>query len=356
MFKRDIVVVGASAGGVAVLRRLVSQLPADFQGSLFIVLHLAPDHPTRLPEILQSVTSLPVGFAPDGKKFYAGRIYVAQPNYHIVLEKGGARLTQGPKENRFRPAIDVLFRSAAMAYGARVTGVVLTGAMDDGSSGLHAIKSRGGLAVVQDPAEAEFPSMPLNAVKTAKVDHVVSIAEMGELLVRITSKAVKKPKEARVSEQMVSEVGIALGDNGRMREIMALGKFTPYTCPECHGALISLQEGPLTRFRCHTGHAYTLSYLLSELTQHTENAIMNALRAVEETQLLMSEMKQHLEEDKQPEVAKLLVAKLKQAEKRAALIKRAASENEVISQDTLEGLDPLEQGKRRGAGLGGSRK
>ena len=179
--------------------------------------------------------------------------------------------------------------------------------------------------------------------------------KLGELLVGVASKTIKKPKEGRVSEQMVSEVGIALGDNGRMREIMALGKFTPNTCPECHGALISLREGALTRFRCHTGHAYTLSHLLSDLTQHTENAIMNALRAVEETQLLMSEMKEHLEDDKQPAAAKLLVSKLEQAEKRAALIKRAAAENEVISKDTLEGLESV-QVERRGAGSARARR
>jgi len=338
MPKRDIVVVGSSAGGIEALSVFVSVLPPDFPAALFITVHLAPDHRSRLPEILQRRSALPVAFAVDREKFQPGRIYIAPRNHHLVLETKRVRTTQGAKENRFRPAIDVLFRSAALAHEARVIGVILTGALDDGSSGLYAIKSRSGLAVVQDPDEAQFPSMPLNAIKTVKVDHIVPVAAMGELLVRLTSKPFKKPKRSPVSKQMESEVGIALGDNGRMREIMALGKFTPYTCPECHGALISLQEGRLTRFRCHTGHAYTLSHLMSELTQHTENAIMNALRAVEETQLLMSDMQKQLRDNKKPEVAKLLETKLKQAEKRAALIKQAATENEVISQDILEGV------------------
>jgi two-component system, chemotaxis family, protein-glutamate methylesterase/glutaminase len=338
MLKRDIIVIGSSAGGVQTLGALLSQLPSDFHATLFITVHLAPDHRSRLPEILQRSSSLPVAFAADRDKIQAGRVYVAPPNYHMVLEAKHIRITQGPKENRFRPAIDVLFRSAALACEVRVIGVILTGVLDDGSSGLYAIKARSGLAIVQDPSEAQFPSMPLNAIKTVRVDHVVPVGAMGELLERLTSEAVDEPKRSPVSKQMESEVGIAMGDNGRMREIMALGKFTPYTCPECHGALISLQEGRLTRFRCHTGHAYTLSHLMSELTQHTENAIMNALRAVEETELLMSEMKKHLQDDNQPEVAQLLEEKLKQAEKRAALIKQAARENEVISQDTLEGL------------------
>jgi two-component system chemotaxis response regulator CheB len=340
MSKRDIVVVGASAGGVQALISLISQLPPDFESSVFVVLHIPPDHRSHLPEILQRETRLPVRFGVDGEEICPGHIYVASPNHHLLMEAGLVRVTNGPKENRFRPSVDALFRSAALAYGPRVIGVVLTGALDDGSSGLYAIKSRGGLAVVQDPKEAEFPSMPLNAMRTVEVDHALPIPEIGNLLVSLSSYEAGVPQETvvenEISTELGSEVGIAMGDNGRMREIMDMGAFTPFTCPECHGSLIALKEGSLLRFRCHTGHAFTLSVLMSELTQHTEDIIMNALRAVEETQLLMSHMKRHLEENGQNEIAQRLIPKIKQAEARGALIKQAAMSNEVISLDSLE--------------------
>lgn len=338
MFKRDIVVVGASAGGVAALRSLVSQLPQDFEATVLIVMHLAPDYRSRLSEILQRETALPVRFGLDREEVQPGCIYVGQPDHHLLVDEGRVRITHGAKENRFRPAVDALFRSAARAYGSRVVGVVLTGALDDGSSGLYAIKSRGGLAIVQHPDDAEFPSMPLNAMRTVTVDQAVPLAEMGAILTQLTSTEINQPEEKPVSTELDSEVGIALGDNGRMREIMELGNFTPYTCPECHGAFVTLKEGSLIRFRCHTGHAYTMNHLLSELTQHTESAIMSALRSVEETQLLMSQMKKHLEEQGLPEVAQCLDSKIEQAEKRGALIKQAALSNEVLSQDVLERL------------------
>ena len=338
MFKRDIVVVGASAGGVPALRCLVSQLPADLDAAVFVVLHLPADYGSRLPEILQRETRLSVEFGTDKEEILPGRIYVARPDYHLLMEQGRVRITYGPKENRFRPAVDALFRSAALCYGSRVVGVVLTGALDDGSSGLYAIKARGGLAVVQHPDDAEFPSMPLNAMRTVEVDHAVPFVQIGNILSQLASGEGEQPEEKPVSRELESEVGIAMGDNGRMREVMDMGQFTPYTCPECHGALVTLVEGSLIRFRCHTGHAYTLSNLLAELTQHTESAIINALRSVEETQLLMSHMKRHLEENGLPDIAQRLVPKIERAEKRGALIKQAASQNEVISQDTLEGL------------------
>ncbi len=338
MMKRSIVVVGASAGGVEALSALVSQLPANFDASVFIVMHLSPDYPSQLPEILQRVSALPVTRGIDKDTIQPGHIYVAQPNHHLLLESGRIRITVGPKENRFRPAVDVLFRSAAWAYGPQVTGIVLTGALDDGSSGLAAIKARGGLAIVQDPEEALVSSMPENALKYVAVDHVVSVTHMGRLLERLVCEPVKtanQEEKDRMSQQMDSEVGIAMGDNGRMRELMALGEFTPFTCPECHGVLVKIVEGKLTRFRCHTGHAFTLNYLLSEVTQYNEDVIMTALRSLEETQELLIHTKQHFEDNNEPQMAEAIMQKVELVKRQAARVKQAAMENEVISLDTL---------------------
>ncbi len=339
---RPIVVVGASAGGVEALRTLVSGLPADFAASLLIVMPLAPDYPSQLPEILQRVTRLPVTRGTDGEAIQAGHIYVAQPNHHLLLEPGRIRITVGPKENRFRPAVDVLFRSAAWAYGAQATGVVLTGALDDGSSGLLAIKSRGGRAVIQDPKDAFVSSMPQNALKYVDADHVVPVAQMGTLLAHLVCQPIESQdmkKEASVpaefAQQMDSEVGIAMGDNGRMREIMALGEFTPFTCPECHGVLVKIVEGKLTRFRCHTGHAFTLNYLLSEVTQYNEDVIMSALRSLEETEMLLTHTRKHFEDNNDYQAAEAISRKVEQVKRQAAMVKQAAMENEVISLDTL---------------------
>lgn len=333
---RSIFVIGTSAGGVEALGSIIRDLPADFPGSIFIVMHLAPDYHSLLPEILQRGSRLPVRRPEDGEPVSAGRIYVAISNRHLMLEKGHIRLTSGPKENRFRPAVDVLFRSAAWAYGPGVVGVVLTGALDDGTPGLYAIKDRGGLAIVQDPEEAFCPSMPRSAIEHVAVDHVMRLAEIGAML----NELARRPMDAddddyQVPKIMDSEIGIALGDNGRMREIMDLGEFTPYTCPECHGVLVKILEDRIVRFRCHTGHAFTLSHLLSELTQKNEDTLMSALRSLEETEALLTHAAEHLQEGGNPGGEAPILEKVEHVKRQAALVKQAALENTVISMETL---------------------
>src|SRR5690606_29823122 len=182
------IVIGASLGGMDALKKLFSQLPPDFQAAILVVWHMSAEAPDLLPDILQRATSFPVVRAADGGVLQLGRAIIARPNHHLALQKnknGGEstiRLTHGPKENRFRPSIDVLFRSAALAYGSRVIGVILTGALDDGAAGMYAIKQRGGLAVVQDPLDAECPNMPINAMRAVTVDHVAPLSQMGEVL------------------------------------------------------------------------------------------------------------------------------------------------------------------------------
>ena len=334
MSKYDIVVIGASAGGMEALKQLVTRLPSNFPCAIFIVWHVAPQYPSMLPQILERVCPLPVAHAIDKEAIQPGRIYVAPPDHHLLVEPGHVRVTHGPKENRFRPSIDVLFRSAALAYGSQVIGVVLTGFLDDGASGLYAIKERGGLAVVQDPLDALHSSMPIQAMKVVAVDHCVPIAKMGALLVNLANKVIKE-KEEPVSDQMKLEVKVALEDNAFESGIMKLGQLSPYTCPECHGVLLLLKEGNIIRFRCHTGHAYSLNSLLAELTESIESSLWSTLRGIEESQLLMNHIADHLHEANNGEMAELFLQKSKEAKKRAELVKQAVMSNETLSEEKL---------------------
>ena len=186
METRNIIVVGASAGGFQAIKTLVADLPSDLQASLFIVWHMSPDVRGIMPQVLNRLETIPAEHAIDKEPIMPNRIYIATPNFHLLVERGRVRVTKGPKENRFRPAVDPLFRSAAYAYGSRVIGVILTGALDDGTSGLWTIKHLGGRAVVQDPNDAEVPSMPENAIREVDVDYIVPVSEMADLLVRLS--------------------------------------------------------------------------------------------------------------------------------------------------------------------------
>ena len=337
-----IVVVGASAGGMEALKTLVSQLPCDFPGAIFIVWHVAPAYPSLLPQILDRVCPLPVAHAIDNEAIQPSRIYVAPPDHHLLVESGHIRVTKGPKENRFRPSIDVLFRSAALCYGNQVIGVVLTGLLDDGASGLYAVKDQGGKAIVQDPFDALHASMPIQAMKTVEVDHCLPVAKIGALLVDLTNSAVKKEGRHLVSDQMEIEVKVAREDNAFESGIMKLGKLSPYTCPECHGMLLQLKEGNLIRFRCHTGHAYSLNSLLVEVTEAIETSLWKTLRGIEESEMLMSHMGKHLGETEDSEMAERFLQKSAEAKMRADLVKQALMSHETLSQEKV--CSPPEEG------------
>jgi two-component system, chemotaxis family, protein-glutamate methylesterase/glutaminase len=267
----DIVVVGASAGGVEALAALARSLPADLPAAVFVVLHVPSTGSSALPDILSRHGPLPAAHVKDGEPIENGRIYVAPPDHHVLLRTGHVHLSRGPRENGHRPAVDPLFRSAAHQYASRVIGVVLSGALDDGTAGLTAVKSRGGLAVVQEPGDALYPGMPDSALEHVRVDHVVPTADMGALLARITAEpSPEAPGSA--PDHMEVEVQVE-GFSLEAMEGERPGRPSGFSCPDCNGVLWEIQDGQLQRFRCRVGHAWSPESLLTQQSEALEAAL-----------------------------------------------------------------------------------
>ena len=333
MANRDIVVVGASSGGVEALSGLVAKLPAGWAASMFIAWHSAPYSHSVLPDVLARAGPIPVAHARHGEAVRQGRIYVAPPDHHMLLEEHRVRLTRGPKENRFRPAVDPLFRSAAYCYGPRVVGVVLSGAMDDGTAGLWAIKDRGGKAIVQDPDEARHPSMPVSALQHVDVDYKLAVADMAFVLVELSEEPADDPARYPVSEKLEIETRIARDGTAFETGALGLGEFSGFTCPECQGALMQIKDGSLVRFRCHTGHAYAPESLLAALGEHNEDALWNAVRCVQESAMLLAHLGRHARETGKADLAASLETEAHAVQKRADQVRRIVQEHGSSDRD-----------------------
>jgi len=284
MAGRDIICVGASAGGVEALSRLVADLPTGLSASVFVVLHMAPHTGTALPRILDRRTKLAAGHPYDGEPIEHGLIYVAVPDHHLIVGPGVVRVANGPKENGHRPAVDTLFRSAAATYGPRVVGVVLSGTRDDGTAGLRSIRARGGIAIVQHPDEALFPGMPQSAVAGDKPDWVVPVAEIGPLLAELANQEL--PREggsAAMPDDLDAELQWAHPDlTWPAPADPPLGTPSGFTCPECHGSLWEIDDGHFPRYRCRVGHGFSADSLLVTQRTDVEAALWTAYRALEE--------------------------------------------------------------------------
>lgn len=338
MDRKDIVVIGASAGGMEALQKLVSRLPADLPASVFIVWHLSPGLKSLLPQVLSRAGPLRAQHPLDGDRIEKGRIYVAPNDHHMLLEKGYIRITKGPKENRFRPAVDPLFRSAAYVYGPRTVGVVLTGALDDGTAGLWTIKLRGGTAIVQEPADAAIRSMPLNALEHTEADYKVPVAEMGELIGRVAREEAAAAPELDAGEQEKTrrEIKIAEGADGLEENVMSFGELSPFTCPDCRGVLTALREGAIVRFRCHTGHALSASTLLNESSELIENKLWDAIRAIDETVMLLNRLGEQFTAAGNVRAAEQCFDKAREAHERGQPIREAVKVNEELSTDDAQ--------------------
>lgn len=304
MVQRDIVVIGASVGGVQALKTLISGLPSGFPAAVLVVLHIPVYAPSQRHEILDRAGPLRAGPGIDGEQITPGRIDVASADRHLMIESDRVRITRGPKENRMRPAVDVLFRSAAAACGPRVIGIILSGMLDDGTAGLWSVKDRGGVAIVQSPQDALHASMPESARQHVTVDHTLPVAEMSGVLMRLTREPIVLQGEARISELIEIENRIAREGNALQTGVMRLGPVSPNTCPECHGVLVKIRQGGIVRFRCHTGHSFSLQGLLTDVNDAIDRGLWNAVRAIEERILLLRVMEQLARKRNDPAVAK----------------------------------------------------
>ncbi len=337
-----IIVIGASAGGFEALKTLIGGLSPDFATPIFIVWHVSADSPGVLPEVLNRYRNGSAAHARDHEPIEEGRIYIAPPDKHLLVENSHVRVSRGPKENRFRPAVDPLFRSAAYHYGPDAIGIVLSGVLDDGTSGLWTIKHRGGKAIVQHPYDAEVRSMPESAIRDVQVDHIVPVAEMPELLERLTSELKSRPKgiEMEFSEyeqkKTETELDIASEANALDKGVLELGELSPYTCPECHGVLSTIFDGNLRRFRCHTGHAFSPDSLLANLTENIENSLWSALRGIDESIIMLNHMGDHFAEANDVKLAALFFQKANESARRGNLIREALSAHEQLSFEVVK--------------------
>jgi len=320
MVGHGIIVIGASAGGVEALCKLVKDLPENFPAAIFVVLHV-PSHGTSvLPQILNRAGRLKAVHPQDSETIQPGRIYVAPPDFHLLLKKGYIQLSRGPRENGHRPAVDPLFRTAARTYGRRVIGVVLSGSLDDGTAGVMAIKMRGGIAVVQNPEDALFSGMPTNAIENTDVDYILRLSEISPLLVKLASEPVGE-KEYPVSDEMEIESDVAEFDMNALQSKDRPGTPSGFACPDCGGALWELKKDNLLRFRCRVGHAFSAKTLLAQQSEQLEEALWIALRALEESSALAQRMARRARERNHATSAERFEEQSRDAENRAALLR-----------------------------------
>lgn len=289
-----LIVIGASTGGLAALRKIFSRLPADFPAPILVVMHIGSME-SVLPAILSSSTDLPVRHAANEVPLQAGTILIGPSDYHLLVEDSHVRLSHGPKENHARPAIDPLFRSAAITHNSKVIGVILTGNLDDGVVGLQAIKAYGGLAMVQDPKEAEVPSMPQNALNYVEVDYCLSLDDIAATLVKLVRQSPPRKSDNSIdhsTQTSIMENRFAFGEEHfpDIEKLDRIGTRSVQTCPECGGTLWEINDSVPVRFRCHTGHAFTGRSLLQVQNRLSEDALWSAVRALHEKHTLLKRL------------------------------------------------------------------
>ncbi|MEV4313878.1 chemotaxis protein CheB [Actinocrispum sp. NPDC049592] len=289
---RDLVVIGASAGGVEALKALVAGIPPDLPAAVVVVLHLPAGGTSALAQILRRFGPLPAVTAASGMPIARGKVYVAPPDHHLLVLEDQLVLSHGPTENGHRPAINALFRSAAVAFGPRVTGMLLSGVLDDGVAGLVAIRDRGGRTIVQDPRDALYPGMPTSALSHLTPDHVLTTSQMGDVLLKLAREEVDAGESPPAPAGMSLENGIALDEHHRAADYQAegMGEHSGLTCPDCQGSLSELAAGN-GWFRCRVGHAWSEEALLSAQGDVFERALWTALRSLDEKASLSLKMR-----------------------------------------------------------------
>lgn len=335
----DIIVVGASAGGVEALSQLVAGLPENLPAAIFIVVHIPAHSKSLLPNILSRKGKIPATHAKDGEAIAPGHIYIAPPDYHLLVKRDYIRLVKGPKENSCRPAVDPMFRTAAKAYGRRVVGVILSGTLDDGTAGLMDVKRFGGVAVVQDPTEAAYSGMPSSAIENVQVCHILPILSIAPVLVRLAYEPVIQegaktmPSESEMEPDVVELDGAALRDRGHP------GPPSNFTCPDCGGTLFQLKERNLLEFRCRTGHAFSAGTLLALQSEVQEEALWAAIRSLEERGELMHQMATKAREGNRHISAERFEGLAQEARQRADLIQGTLFQNQLPATAVPEAME-----------------
>lgn len=332
MSNRDLVAIGTSAGGVDALLRLIKGFKAGFPASVLVTIHLSQHHQSILDELLTHAGALPARFATDGESVHRHQVYLAPPGRHLLLEETNRlRLGHGPRENNSRPAIDPMFRSIAACCGHRAIGVLLTGTLNDGASGLAALQNSGALTVVQDPKDALYAEMPLQALRRLRPDHIAPLARLPALLTALVQQPAKSP--IAMSRELAYEIAIAQGAASDMAGVERLGERSVFTCPDCNGVLWEMKDGNLLRFRCHIGHAFTESVLNLALDDELRRALGSALRTLEERRALMSKMEHQAHARGSPTLANNWAQKADEFEREATVIRESIRRIDDIVQN-----------------------
>lgn len=295
-------VLGASAGGRAAVIQCLGGIPADIDAAFAVVVHSAFHMPSFFAPVLAKKTDLKVVEAENGLKIESGTVYVAKPNHHLFIEEDSVRLSHGPRENLFRPAVDVLFRSAAVSYGNRCIGILLSGRLNDGTTGLEAIKKCGGLAIIQNPETAEYGDMPQSAQDVVDIDFTAELEELPNLISRIMQDSLPSP--LGIPPSLIRENGIATKIKSQVATEEVLGKQVPYACASCGGPLWEMEGSELTRYRCHVGHAFSQEALLEGQNGAMEEALWIALRNLEEKYRMLNSIAAKYEESRSKMLAK----------------------------------------------------
>lgn len=329
MANRDILAIGTSAGGFDALRFLAGEFARDFPASVVVVIHLSSQFRSALDAILTQAGPLPASFAVDGQKLERSRIYIAPADRHLIVDSGHLRLGSGPRENNARPALDPLFRSAALCCGSRTVGAVLTGTLGDGAAGLSALKQSGGITVVQDPSDAAYAEMPTTALARSHPDYVVSLAGMPALFEKLAAQPSGQP--VPVASHLKYEVNVAAGERGTMHEMDRIGRRSVLACPDCHGVMWEIEDGDLLRYRCHVGHAYSDEIMSLALDDNLRRAFGSALRALDERVALARKLESQASTGGRTGIAESWAAKALEFEAEAKVIRDSIQRTGDIS-------------------------
>jgi two-component system chemotaxis response regulator CheB len=318
--RRDIVVVGASAGGVETLPRFFEGFEPEIGAAFFVVLHVSPNVHSYMPTLLGRAGRLPAQHAEDGQAIESGKIYIAPPDHHVLIEDNVMRLSHGPKENRHRPAIDPLFRTAAQSHNSRVIGVILTGTLDDGTMGLKSVKDAGGLTIVQDPNDALYPDMPRSAVQEVDPDYVLPLEEICMRLPRLIREPAKEKVMKRFKDKGMKPENKRIKPGEKINK--DIGPPSMFVCPECNGPLWEMRDGKATLFRCMVGHSFGPENLFAAQTEEVERALWTALRALEERIALQRKLSERAGYQSRNLSSKHFLNRAKENSKHAEVLRR----------------------------------